>query len=36
MEREKPSVAIIRLALPMTVGMIAQMVYNMTDTFFIG
>jgi putative MATE family efflux protein len=28
--------AIIRLALPMMVGMIAQLVYNMTDTFFIG
>jgi putative MATE family efflux protein len=36
MEREKPAVAIIKLALPMMVGMIAQMVYNMTDTFFIG
>jgi putative MATE family efflux protein len=36
MERERPAVAIIRLALPMMLGMIAQMVYNMTDTFFIG
>ncbi|MHB9291587.1 MATE family efflux transporter [Hollandina sp. SP2] len=36
MERERPAIAIIRLALPMMVGMIAQMVYNMTDTFFIG
>jgi putative MATE family efflux protein len=36
MEREKPALAIIKLALPMMVGMIAQMVYNMTDTFFIG
>ncbi|MDR2397395.1 MAG: MATE family efflux transporter [Spirochaetaceae bacterium] len=36
MERERPSVAILRLALPMMLAMIAQMVYNMTDTFFIG
>ncbi|AEF85134.1 Na+-driven multidrug efflux pump [Treponema primitia ZAS-2] len=28
--------AIIRLALPMMFSMIAQLVYNMTDTFFIG
>jgi putative MATE family efflux protein len=28
--------SIITLALPMMLGMIAQMVYNMTDTFFIG
>jgi putative MATE family efflux protein len=28
--------SIIKLALPMMVGMIAQMVYNLTDTFFIG
>jgi putative MATE family efflux protein len=36
MERERPAVAILRLALPMMLAMIAQMVYNMTDTFFIG
>jgi putative MATE family efflux protein len=36
MEREKPAIAIIKLALPMMFGMIAQMIYNMTDTFFIG
>jgi putative MATE family efflux protein len=36
MERERPAVAIIRLALPMMLAMIAQMIYNMTDTFFIG
>jgi putative MATE family efflux protein len=36
MERERPAVAIIRLALPMMLAMIAQLVYNMTDTFFIG
>ncbi|MDR2103804.1 MAG: MATE family efflux transporter [Treponema sp.] len=36
MEQERPAVAIIRLALPMMLAMIAQMVYNMTDTFFIG
>jgi Na+-driven multidrug efflux pump len=34
--REKPAIAIIKLALPMMLGMIAQMIYNMTDTFFIG
>ncbi|MDR1411832.1 MAG: MATE family efflux transporter, partial [Spirochaetaceae bacterium] len=28
--------SIIRLALPMMFSMIAQLVYNMTDTFFIG
>jgi putative MATE family efflux protein len=36
MENEAPAKSIILLALPMMVGMIAQMVYNMTDTFFIG
>ncbi|MDR2393062.1 MAG: MATE family efflux transporter [Treponema sp.] len=36
MEQERPALAIIRLALPMMLAMIAQMVYNMTDTFFIG
>ncbi|MDR2245363.1 MAG: MATE family efflux transporter, partial [Treponema sp.] len=36
MEQECPSLAILRLALPMMLAMIAQMVYNMTDTFFIG
>ncbi|MDR2314273.1 MAG: MATE family efflux transporter, partial [Spirochaetaceae bacterium] len=36
MERERPSLAILRLALPMMLAMIAQMVYNITDTFFIG
>jgi putative MATE family efflux protein len=28
--------AILRLAVPMMIGSIAQMIYNMTDTFFIG
>jgi putative MATE family efflux protein len=36
LENEIPAKSIIKLALPMMVGMIAQMVYNMTDTFFIG
>ena len=36
MENERPVTAILRLALPMMLSMIAQMVYNMTDTFFIG
>ncbi|MDR2071492.1 MAG: MATE family efflux transporter [Treponema sp.] len=36
MEQERPALAIIRLALPMMLAMVAQMVYNMTDTFFIG
>ena len=36
MEREKPAIAIVKVALPMMLGMIAQMIYNMTDTFFIG
>jgi putative MATE family efflux protein len=36
MERERPARAIIRLALPMMLAMIAQLVYNITDTFFIG
>ena len=36
MENERPATAILRLALPMMLSMIAQMVYNMTDTFFIG
>jgi putative MATE family efflux protein len=35
---EKGSIpaTIIRLALPMMIGMIAQLIYNMTDTFFVG
>jgi putative MATE family efflux protein len=36
METAPVGKSIIRLALPMMLGMIAQMVYNMTDTFFIG
>jgi putative MATE family efflux protein len=36
MEKTPPAKSIITLALPMMLGMIAQMVYNMTDTFFIG
>jgi putative MATE family efflux protein len=28
--------AIVRLAVPMMLGSVAQMIYNMTDTFFIG
>ncbi|MDR1902672.1 MAG: MATE family efflux transporter [Treponema sp.] len=36
MEKEPAARAVIRLALPMMLAMIAQMVYNMTDTFFIG
>jgi putative MATE family efflux protein len=36
MEKAPVSVAIVRLALPMMLGSVAQMVYNMTDTFFIG
>jgi putative MATE family efflux protein len=30
------STSILRLAAPMMVGMVAQMIYNMTDMFFIG
>jgi putative MATE family efflux protein len=36
METSPVALSIIRLALPMMLGMVAQMVYNMTDTFFIG
>jgi putative MATE family efflux protein len=36
MGRAPVSNAIIRLALPTMLGMIAQSVYNMTDVFFIG
>jgi putative MATE family efflux protein len=36
MEKAPVSSAIIRLALPMMLGSVAQMIYNMTDTFFIG
>jgi putative MATE family efflux protein len=36
MEQERPAIAIIRLALPMMLAMIAQLIYNITDTFFIG
>jgi putative MATE family efflux protein len=36
MESTPVWISIIRLALPMMFSMIAQMVYNMTDTFFIG
>jgi putative MATE family efflux protein len=36
MESTPVWVSIIRLALPMMFSMIAQLVYNMTDTFFIG
>ncbi|MDR1971781.1 MAG: MATE family efflux transporter, partial [Treponema sp.] len=36
MEKEPVAKAIVKLALPMMMAMVAQMVYNMTDTFFIG
>ncbi|MDR1909413.1 MAG: MATE family efflux transporter [Spirochaetaceae bacterium] len=36
MESAPVSTAILRLAVPMMVGSVAQMIYNMTDTFFIG
>jgi putative MATE family efflux protein len=36
MESAPVTQSIIRLAIPMMIGSIAQMVYNMTDTFFIG
>ncbi|MDR1950092.1 MAG: MATE family efflux transporter [Spirochaetaceae bacterium] len=36
MENSPVWLSIIRLALPMMFSMVAQMVYNMTDTFFIG
>jgi putative MATE family efflux protein len=36
MESAPVPFAIVRLAVPMMVGSIAQMIYNMTDTFFIG
>jgi Na+-driven multidrug efflux pump len=35
MENASVGRAIIRLALPMMVAMIAQSIYNMTDMFFI-
>ncbi|MDR0553811.1 MAG: MATE family efflux transporter [Treponema sp.] len=36
MESAPVAKSIIKLALPMMLGMIAQLVYNITDTFFIG
>jgi putative MATE family efflux protein len=36
MESAPVPTAILRLAVPMMIGSIAQMIYNMTDTFFIG
>jgi putative MATE family efflux protein len=36
MENAPVAKSIIKLALPMMLGMIAQLVYNITDTFFIG
>jgi putative MATE family efflux protein len=36
MESAPVHTSIIKLALPMMLGMIAQLVYNITDTFFIG
>jgi putative MATE family efflux protein len=36
MESAPVTTAILRLAVPMMVGSVAQMIYNMTDTFFIG
>jgi Na+-driven multidrug efflux pump len=36
METTPVWVSIIRLALPVMLSMIAQLVYNMTDTYFIG
>ncbi|MDR1909930.1 MAG: MATE family efflux transporter [Spirochaetaceae bacterium] len=36
MESAPVSAAILRLAVPMMLGSVAGMIYNMTDTFFIG
>ena len=36
MERGPVMQSILRLALPTMLGMVVQMVYNMTDTYFIG
>ena len=36
MESAPVPTAILRLAVPMMIGSVAQMIYNMTDTFFIG
>jgi putative MATE family efflux protein len=36
MESAPVPFAILRLAVPMMIGSIGQMIYNMTDTFFIG
>ena len=36
MESAPVAQSIVKLALPMMLGMIAQLVYNITDTFFIG
>jgi putative MATE family efflux protein len=36
MESAPVPVSILRLAIPMMLGSVAQMIYNMTDTFFIG
>jgi putative MATE family efflux protein len=36
MESTPVPISILRLALPMMLASVAQMVYNMTDTFFIG
>jgi putative MATE family efflux protein len=36
MESTPVPISILRLALPMMLASIAQMIYNMTDTFFIG
>ncbi|MDR1443561.1 MAG: hypothetical protein LBI94_01660, partial [Treponema sp.] len=35
-EKGSIPVTIIKLAIPMMIGMIAQLIYNMTDTFFVG
>jgi putative MATE family efflux protein len=36
MESAPVPISILRLAIPMMLGSVAQMIYNMTDTFFIG
>ncbi|MDR2402627.1 MAG: MATE family efflux transporter, partial [Spirochaetaceae bacterium] len=36
MESTPVPISILRLALPMMLASVAQMVYNMPDTFFIG
>ena len=36
LSQEKPAKAVLRMGLPLTMGMFIMVLYNLVDTYFIG